>query len=310
MDRKRVVITEFMDPAAVAQLADRFDVHYAPDLHARRDELVRLLAEADALVVRNRTRVDAVLLASQTRLQAIGRLGVGLENIDLDHCRMLGVEVIPAIGANAAAVAEYVVCCAMMLLRGAYFHSTEVSAGAWPRDRLAGGRELSGKRLGLVGLGSVGRITATLAQAMGMHACAYDPALDPAHETWHTVERCAGLDALLGQCDVVSLHVPLLAQTRNLIDARRLSLMKPDAILINVARGGVVDEAALAAALASNRLGGAALDVYAEEPLPAGSPLAGVPNLILTPHVAGVTAESNVRVSSVIARAIAQRLGG
>ncbi|MGB3291331.1 MAG: hydroxyacid dehydrogenase [Burkholderiaceae bacterium] len=304
----KIVISEFMDQAAVQWLSQRFDVLYQPDLHERRAALIDLLADADALIVRNRTRVDADLLQRQTRLKAVGRLGVGLENIDLDVCSSLGIAVIPAIGANAAAVAEYVVCCAMQLLRPAYASSAEVAGGAWPRDRLAKGREIGGKVLGIVGLGSVGRITATLAQALGMSVIAYDPTLDPANPAWSTVRRLEELDDVFRVADVVSLHVPLTAATRNLVDARRLALMRPDGILINVARGGVVDESALAQALSGGRLAGAALDVYEQEPLPSASVLAGVPNLILTPHIAGVTAESNVRVSFFIAEHIADHI--
>lgn len=306
--RNRIVISEFMDQAAVDWLGERFSVHYQPDLHERRDALIELLADADALIVRNRTRVDADLLQRQTRLKAVGRLGVGLENIDLDVCHSQGLAVIPAIGANAAAVAEYVVCCAMQLLRPAYCSSPEVASGAWPRDRLAKGREIGGKVLGIVGLGSVGRITANLAQAMGMRVIAYDPTLDGANPAWSTVKRIDELDDVFRDADVVSLHVPLTANTRNLADARRLGLMRQGGILINVARGGVVDEAALARALSSGQLGGAALDVYDQEPLPPDSVFAGVPNLILTPHIAGVTAESNVRVSFFIAQHIADRI--
>jgi (S)-sulfolactate dehydrogenase len=304
----KIVVSEFMDQAAVDWLSERYTVHYQPDLHEQRSKLIDLLTDADGLIVRNRTQVDGDLLQRQVRLKAVGRLGVGLENIDLDTCRSLRIEVIPAIGANAAAVAEYVMCCAMQLLRPAYFSSTEVASGAWPRDRLATGREIGGKVLGIVGLGSVGRITAALAQALGMHVIAYDPTLDATNQAWDTVRRLEDLDDVFRDADIVSLHVPLTASTKNLVDARRLGLMRQHGVLINVARGGVVDEAALARALSSGQLGGAALDVYAAEPLPPNSVLAGVPNLILTPHIAGVTAESNVRVSFFIAQQIAERI--
>ncbi|ANN67266.1 NAD(P)-dependent oxidoreductase [Bordetella bronchialis] len=309
MPTERIVIAEFMDESAVRQLSIEFDTLYQPDLCERREELAALLADADALIVRNRTQVNAGLLDRQTRLQAVGRLGVGLENIDLVHCRGLGIEVIPAVGANAGAVAEYVVCTAMMMLRGdAYLSSREVARGAWPRARLVNGREIAGKTLGIVGLGSVGRATAALARAVGMRVCAHDPALDGKHEAWRDVARHADLDALLRASDAVSVHVPLLDATRGLIDARRLALMPRHAVLVNVARGGVVDEAALADALREGTIAGAAVDVFEDEPLPANSVFEGVPNLVLTPHIAGVTAESNTRVSFAIADAIAQRL--
>ncbi|WP_353151142.1 hydroxyacid dehydrogenase [Pollutimonas bauzanensis] len=305
---KKIIISEFMDEAAVQWLAQRFDVVYEPDLCERLEALSALLVDADALIVRNRTQVNAQLLACQTRLQAVGRLGVGLENIDLAFCRQQAIEVIPALGANAAAVAEYVICCAMQLLRGAYAASSEVAAGLWPRERLINGREIGGKLLGVVGLGSVGRITANLAQAIGMRVVAYDPSLDAEHSIWQTVGCCAELDQLFREADVVSLHVPLSDSTRNLVDARRIGLMPEGAILINVARGGVVDEAALATAVLRGKLAGAAIDVHVQEPLPPGSALADVPNVILTPHIAGVTAESNARVSHFIAQHVAEKL--
>lgn len=305
---KKIIITEFMDAAAVAWLQDQFEVLYDPDLHGRRDELIPLLRDADALIVRNRTAVNAALLAQQTRLRAVGRLGVGLENIDQHACQERNIVVIPATGANAAAVAEYVVCTSMMLLRSAYRASDEVAQGQWPRERLAAGREIGGKTLGLIGLGSVGARTAELAVSVGMRAIAFEPKADLSQPIWQSVSRCPDIDTLLAQADVVSLHVPLTESTKNLIDARRLAKMKKGAILINVARGGVVDEAALATSLQEGHLGGAAIDVFTEEPLNGGSVLAAAPNLLLTPHIAGVTQESNTRVSSMIAERIAEQI--
>jgi (S)-sulfolactate dehydrogenase len=173
------------------------------------------------------------------------------------------------------------------------------------------GREAAGKRLGLVGYGAIARETAARARALGMTIAAYDPHLPAEHAAWRGAER-ASLDALLATSDVVSLHVPLTPETRDMLDAAALAKMKPDAILVNAARGGVVDEQALADALRAGRLGGAALDVFATEPLTAeaGAKFAGLPNLILTPHVAGVTEESNVRVSGVTAAAVRRHLGG
>jgi (S)-sulfolactate dehydrogenase len=214
----------------------------------------------------------------------------------------------PATGANAVAVAEYVVCTAMMLLRQAYCATDAVMQGQWPRDQLAAGREIGGKTLGLIGLGSVGECTARLAHAVGMRTIAYDPGANTTRDIWRTVSPCADIESVLSQADVVSLHVPLIKTTRNLIDADRLSQMKQGAVLINVARGGVVNEAALAASLRSGHLGGAAIDVFTEEPVAAGSMLAGVPKLILTPHIAGVTHESNTRVSQLIAERVAESL--
>ena len=305
---KRILITEFMDEPAVASLRARFDVRYAPTLAADRAALLQAMPQTDGLIVRNRTRVDREVLERATQVRVVGRLGVGLDNIDVGACAQRGIQVIPATGANALSVAEYVICSAMLLLRGAYLSTSAVGAGTWPREALSGGRELAGKTLGVVGFGLIGRTVGKLARALGMEVCAFDAMLPPDDASWKEARQLE-LDALLASSDVVSLHVPLTAGTRNLIDAGRLARMKADAVLINTARGGVVDEAALAQALAAGRLGGAALDVFAAEPLPAGSPLAGAPNLLLTPHIAGLTRESNERVSTMIAERVAAALG-
>jgi (S)-sulfolactate dehydrogenase len=305
----RIVITEFMDEAAVASLARQFDVRYDAKLVDRRDDLAAALADADALIVRNRTQVDAALLARAPQLRVVGRLGVGLDNIDVAACAARGIEVIPATGANALAVAEYVVCTTMLLLRGAYQSSAAVAAGKWPRAALSEGREIAGKTLGVVGFGGIGRLVVKLAQGLGMKAIVTDPAIAADAPVWRASGVAyRGLDDLLAESDAVTLHVPLVPETRHLLSAGRMARMKRGAVLINTARGGVIDEAALAEALAGGHLAGAALDVFETEPLPAGSPLAGAPNLVLTPHIAGVTRESNVRVSTLIAAKVAQAL--
>lgn len=305
----KILISEFMDEAAVASLHAGFETSYDATLVERRDELLVRLKDAAALIVRNRTQVNAQLLAAAPGLKVVGRLGVGLDNIDLPACKARGVEVIPATGANALAVAEYVIATAMMLLRGAYVSSAAVAAGQWPRGPLSNGREIGGKVLGIVGFGGIGQLTARLAQGLGMRVVASDPMIDAAAPVWkQTGVSCRPLDELIAGSDVISLHIPLTRETRNLMGTARLALMKPGAVLINSARGGIIDEAALATALNEKRLGGAALDVFDDEPLKAGSPLADCPNLILTPHIAGVTAESNTRVSSMIAECIAAYL--
>lgn len=307
----KIVISEFMDEKSVDDLRRRFDVAYDPRLVDRPADLVRQLGDAQALVVRNRTQVTRELLVSAPHLQVVGRLGVGLDNIDVPACEARGIAVIPATGANALAVAEYVIATSMVLLRGAYLSTSTVAAGQWPRPQLSEGRECAGKTLGLVGFGGIGRLAARLAQALGMRVVAHDPMLPADAPVWgETGVRCMDLDTLLGAADVVSLHVPLTDATRGLMDAGRIAAMKQRAVLINTARGGIVDEAALAQALREGRLGGAALDVFEHEPLPPNSVLAGVPNLILTPHIGGVTRESNERVSAMIAEQVAERLLG
>ena len=305
----RVLISEFMDPRAVAQLAAAHEVLYDPALV---DDAPRLLAEAaraDAIIVRNRTQVRGELLAALTRCKVVGRLGVGLDNIDVPACEARGMKVIPATGANALSVAEYVIATAMLLLRGAYRSSAEVAAGQWPRNALSNGREIGGKTLGLVGFGSIGQLTAKLGQAMGMQALAYDAMLSASNPVFaHAGVRGMALDELVVHADVLSLHVPLVDSTRNLFGAERIASMRPGAVLVNTSRGGIVDEAALAAALKSGKLGGAALDVFASEPLAANAAFAACPNLLLTPHIAGVSSESNERVSFMIAERVLEAL--
>ena len=308
----KVVISEFMDEAAIREELPGFDTLYDPGLVDRPEDLVAALAGADALIVRNRTQVRGDLLAGAPDLKVVGRLGVGLDNIDVAACEARGIAVYPATGANDGAVAEYVIGTAMLLLRGAYGATAEVAAGTWPRNRLMG-REIAGKRLGLVGFGAIARETARRAAALGMSLCAHDPFVRPDDPAWtpeYGPVANRALDALIAESDVLSLHVPLTAETRGLIDAAAIARMPAGAVLVNAARGGVVDEAAVAAALKAGRLGGAALDVFEREPLDAagGAIFAGVPNLVLTPHIAGVTQESNVRVSAVTARAVRRHL--
>lgn len=304
-----IVISEFMDEGAVEAMRAVASIEYNPTLVDRPDELFELVKEASALIVRNRTQVRGDLLAAASKLKCVGRLGVGLDNIDVDACKEHAIAVFPATGANDLSVAEYVMTAAMALLRGAYFANADMVAGKWPRQRLAG-REVAGKTMGLVGFGSIAREVAWRAQAYGMQIVAYDPYLDANDPAWQ-VARNLSLDGVLETADVVSLHVPLTDSTRNMIDEKALGSMKQGSILINAARGGVVDEPALASSLKGGHLGGAALDVFETEPLTEkdGQKFADVPNLILTPHIAGVTEESNVRVSHMIAQLVLSHLG-
>jgi (S)-sulfolactate dehydrogenase len=304
-----IVISEFMDEAAIrASFAGR-DVLYDPKLVDDPARLAVALRDARALIVRNRTQVRGTLLEAAPSLEVVGRLGVGLDNVDVPACEARGIAVYPATGANDLSVAEYVITAALLLLRRAWFASARVAAGEWPRTELMG-RELAGKRLGLVGYGSIARVTGRMARDLGMSVAAYDPLLPAEHAAWaHALRQ--PLTELLQESHVVSLHVPLTDATRNMIDARSIASMRRGALLINAARGGVVDEAALCESLRSGHLGGAALDVFVREPVDAaaGAMFAGIPNLVLTPHIAGVTEESNVRVSAVTAEAVARHLG-
>ena len=305
-----IVISEFMDEAAIATLSERFHTHYDPGLVDRPADLLAQMAAAKALIVRNRTQVTGAVLGAAPGLQCVGRLGVGLDNIDLAECEARAIAVYPAAGANNISVAEYVVTAILVLLRRAWFASAEVAAGAWPRQDLIG-REAAGRVLGLVGFGAIARETALRAAALRMDIIAFDPFLQDDDPAWSHARRVE-FDELLAASDAVSLHVPLTGQTRHLINGAALARMRSDAVLINAARGGVVDEPALAEALRNGRLAGAALDVFESEPLPAqsGAVFAGLGNVILTPHIAGVTEESNVRASAMTAANILRHLEG
>lgn len=304
-----IVITEFMDEAAVASLKARYTVHHDPELFGKPNELAELLADCPALIVRNQTQVRGPVLDAAKTLRVVGRLGVGLDNIDMETCEARGIKVFPATGANSLSVVEYVIGTAMTLLRGAYFANAAMLAGEFPKTKLIG-REIAGKRMGLVGFGAIARDVAGHARALGMEVVAYDPYVAADHPAWQSTQRL-DLDAVLSSADVISIHLPLTPETRGLIGGDAFASMKPDAILINAARGGVMDETALVSALKGGRLGGAALDVFEEEPLRGGARIfAGTPNLILTPHIAGNTVESNGRVSGLVAERVIAALEG
>lgn len=308
-----IVVTEFVDQWAVDDLARDYKVHYDRTLVDKPEELAKLAAQSPAIVIRNRTQIRGPVLAAMKNLKAIGRLGVGLDNIDMEECARRNIAVFPATGANTVSVAEYVIGATLVGLRDVWKANADVLAGKWPRNDLMLG-EAAGRRLALIGFGGIARAVASRAKALEMAISAFDPHVKADDPAWaqYGVERETDLDALLAKADVISLHVPFTPQTRNLIDAARLSKMKSTALLINTARGGIVDEAALAASLTAGKLGGAVLDVYEQEPLKAGSVLEGVPRLWLTPHIAGVTAEGNIRVSTVTVanvRRELQRLG-
>jgi len=304
----KVVISEFIDEAALGQFAPNVSVAYDPKLVDDRPALFQSLAGADALIVRNRTQVDQAVLDAAPALRVVGRLGVGLDNIDLAACKARGVTVHPATGANTLAVAEYVIASTLFLLRGAYGANAAMIRGDWPRNALMGG-EASGRVMGLVGFGGIAREVANRAEALGMRIAAFDPYLPADDPAWRGAQRCT-LEELLARADVVSLHVPLTESTRGLIGPAAIAAMKPGAIVINTARGGTVDETALTLALRDGRLGGAALDVFETEPLTAeaGTRFAGIANIILTPHIAGLTNEANGRVSAITVKKVMQEL--
>ena len=304
-----IFVSEFITTQALEQLRSQHRVVYEPEAYLDRAHLIASLHSVEALIVRNLTRVDQALLNGAPQLRVVGRLGVGLENIDLPGCAERKITVIPATGANAESVAEYVVGAALVLMRGMLPATTQTLGGSWPRTHYSGFHELLGKTMGIVGLGSIGSVSAKKARAFGLRCLAYDPALQGnSADLDGSPIPLVSLEQLLASSDVVSLHLPLLPQTRGLFSASVLDQMKQGAFLINTARGSIVDELALADRLRSGRLGGAAIDVFEQEPAKDLSHFSNIPNLILTPHVSGLTQESNDRVCTLIANKVMQFL--
>lgn len=294
-----VLISEFMDQATADGLIAEYDVYWDPDLWNKREALLSLIADARAIIVRNATQVDQELIDAAPNLAVVARMGVGLDNIDLDACKARGIEVCPAIGANAASVAEYVIATSLILLRAGAYHATpDVIGGAWNRQQFGSGVEIGGRTMGIIGFGSIGQVVGNKAQAMGMEVVAYDAVMPDSDPAWQNARR-VDIDTLIAEADVVTLHCPLLPQTRNLINAEHFSRMKKGAVLINSARGGIVNEKDCADALRSGKLAGAALDTLDVEPIHQDTCalFSGIDNLILTPHVAGVTRDSNRRIA-------------
>lgn len=306
----RVVASELLPAEARALLEDLGPLHYRDDLHADAPALRAALGSAEALVVRNQTRVDAALLDHAPRLRVVGRVGVGLDNLDLGALRERAITVTWAPGTNAVSVAEYVLGALLTLYRRFESVSSELHAGRWDR-RAATGIEAHGRVLGVVGLGDIGARVARRALAFGMSVVATDPVrFGSSFAVQEYGVPLLPFEELLACADAVTLHVPLTPDTRHLIGAPQLDRMRPGAILVNTSRGGLVDEAALAAALRAGRLGGAALDVRAHEPPGDGDPLRGIPNVLLTPHVAGVTEASLLRAATHVARDVVRVLRG
>ena len=310
MNMSTILISEFITSQALDSLRSVHQVVYEPELHQDREALIAAMQNIDGLIVRNLTQVNEEILRGSSNLKVVGRLGVGLENIDLPACAKRNIKVIPATGANADSVAEYVVGAAVALTRGFIPATMATLKGEWPRPRFSGYHEFLGQTLGIVGFGSIGRVVAKKAHAFGLQCVAYDPMLsgDSIALDGFSVPLLQ-LNNLVSQSDAVSLHLPYLPETKNLLNAVRLDQMKKGACLINTARGGIVDEIALADRLRSGRIGGAAIDVFSAEPAKDLSHFTGIENLILTPHIAGVTYESNERVSQMIADEVNRYLG-
>jgi D-3-phosphoglycerate dehydrogenase len=302
----KVLIADRLDPAAAARLREAgHEVVERSGLDE--SQLIEALRGCAALLVRSATKVTARVLGEAQDLAVVARAGTGLDNIDVKAARARGVTVLNTPAANAVAVTELVFGLLLALERHLVQASADLRAGRWEKTRYMG-RELSGQRLGLVGFGRIGREVATRARAFGMEVRAFDPLLAawPAGYEW---VRRATLDELLPEVDYLSLHLPFAEGTRGMIGARELALMRPEAVLVNCARGGIVDEEALLAALESGRLRAACLDVFATEP-PGAHPLLSLPNVIATPHLGasthGAQARAGVEAAELVIDALAR----
>src|SRR5947209_12771849 len=276
------------------------------DVAGKPAELDKVIASAHALIVRSETRVTAALMAHAPHLRVVARAGTGVDTIDVPAATRRGIAVMNTPGANTVSAGEHAMGLLLALVRRIPDAAAAMRRGEWERKRFEG-TELRGKTMGVVGLGRIGGHVAQLARAFGMQVVGHDPYLLP-ERAGELHVRLLPLEQLLRTADVVTLHVALTDQTHHLIDAQRLKLMKPTAVLINTARGELVDEAALAEAIKEKRIGGAAIDVFAVEPLPPDAPLRALDRVILTPHLAASTAEAQERVSVEICGAVRDAL--
>ena len=298
---KKVLITEFMEQDSVDKMSENFDVTYDTSLHENQAKLSSLISNTDAVIVRNKTQLTEDLLSKAEQLTFVGRLGVGLDNIDTDYCSNNGIFVQPATGMNADSVAEYVITCSLSLLKNIPIAHHGTSSGQWPRTSIES-RELGRKTLGLLGFGVIGKKVSRLAQVFGAKVIAYDPFVPESEASKHNVSLVKQED-LFTLSDVISIHLPLTDQTRDLINARSFNLMKQNPIIINSSRGSIVNEKDLLQAYSEKIISGFALDVFSSEPVEEDfyKHISYSMNCILTPHNSGVTTESNVRVSQFIA---------
>jgi D-3-phosphoglycerate dehydrogenase / 2-oxoglutarate reductase len=300
-----VLVAEELSPAGVALLESSFEVRFTDG--ADRSKLLTALTDADAVIVRSATQIDAEAIAHARRLRVVARAGVGLDNVDVDAATKAGVMVVNAPASNVVSAAEHAVALLLALARNVPQAMTSLKGGVWRRSAFTG-VELQDKVVGLLGLGRVGALVAERLLAFGMTVIAYDPYVPAARSTQLGV-RLVGLDELLAGSDFISVHLPKNTETVGLLGDRELRLVKPGARIINAARGGIVDEAALASALGDGRVAGAALDVYATEPC-TDSPLFAFDNVVVTPHLGASTAEAQEKAGIQVARSVRLALAG
>ena len=304
----RILISDKMSPEGLSYFTghEGFEIVYDPEITM--EQLAERLREYDALVIRSRTQVTRAMLAGPGRLKLIGRAGAGVDNVDVEAATEQGVIVMNTPGGNTLSTAEHAMSMMLALARRIPFADATMKAGKWDKKNIVG-VELDGKTLGIVGLGRIGSVVAHHMQAFGMRVLAFDPFL-----TQESAEKLgvkmATVEEICREADVITVHAPLNEQTRGIIGKAELALMKPTTLLVNCARGGIIDEAALVVALRDKRIGGAALDVFEQEPLPADHPLRSFDTVVLTPHLAASTSEAQEKVARDIAQQLREALPG
>jgi len=302
-----IVMTEDVTGPAYDELAAHWDLLKDAKAWNSPDRLRAVLADAEAVIVRNRTQVNQEFLDAAPRLKVVARAGVGLDNIDLQAADGAGVVVVAPLGANAVSVAEHALAMALALAKSIIPSDNSTKVGCWYRIPT---QELDGKTWGLLSAGATARATGRLAAALGMKVVAYDPFIDPHHpEIAETGIELAPLEQVLSHADVLSVHLPHTNATHHLLNTETLALLPRGALVINVGRGEVIDEAALGEALESGRIGGAGLDVRCEEP-PTPGILEHHTNVIMTPHVAGITEQAQQRIAQILCQQIDSVLNG
>ncbi|HTF07152.1 MAG TPA: phosphoglycerate dehydrogenase [Asanoa sp.] len=300
-----VLIAEELAPAAIDVLAQDFDVRHVDG--SDREALLPALAEADAVIVRSATQIDAAAIAAAPRLKVVARAGVGLDNVEVAAATARGVMVVNAPTSNIVSAAEQAVALLLAVARNTASASSALKAGEWKRSKYTG-VEVQGKTVGVVGLGRIGVLFAQRIAAFGTRLIAYDPYVQPARAAQLGV-RLVGLEELLRESDFISIHLPKTPETVGLIGEKELALVKPGVRIINAARGGLIDEQALADAIAEGRVGGAGIDVYSKEPC-TSSPLFAFDNVVATPHLGASTAEAQDKAGLAVARSVKLALQG
>ncbi|RFU32787.1 hypothetical protein B7463_g3541, partial [Scytalidium lignicola] len=306
----KILIPEKVSPDGLALLSDKFEIHQPKNLPA--EELQEIIHQYHALIIRSETKVTAPILAAAKNLKVVARAGVGVDNIDVDAATNQGIIVVNSPSGNIAAAAEHTIALLMSVARNVPAGDRSLRAGGWERSKLVG-TEVGGKTLGIVGLGKVGLKVARMAKGLGMKVLALDPYASPEIARANSVNLVADLLSLLQVSDFLTIHTPLIASTMDLISKIELSQMKPTAKILNVARGGVINESDLLDALNAGTIAGAGLDVFTQEPPTAGSTAEALtrhPKVVVTPHLGASTVEAQENVSKDVCAQVLSVLNG